>query len=88
MSRRLTPEQREQILADLALRERLTMKALSVRYGVSRRTLVRLREELIASGALGGAVAQNAPNKPPSIGFNNSYEEHLAIDARGDRRPA
>ncbi|MGB6451018.1 MAG: helix-turn-helix domain-containing protein [Steroidobacteraceae bacterium] len=46
MSARVPDETRARILADLAARERFTMKAIGRRHGVSRATLWRLRDEL------------------------------------------
>ena len=44
---RLTPKQRATLFAELRLREQLTIKRICQRYGISRRTLVRLRTEML-----------------------------------------
>jgi hypothetical protein len=49
---KLSPEARADLLAALQLREQLTNKALCRRFGVSRRTLVRLRQEMLDEHSL------------------------------------
>jgi hypothetical protein len=44
---KLSAERRAELVAELRLRELFTNKALCRRYGVSRRTLVRLRAEMM-----------------------------------------
>ncbi|MGH8227335.1 MAG: hypothetical protein ACREU3_05445 [Steroidobacteraceae bacterium] len=43
--RRITPERRAALLSDLRLRERLTDKVLTEKYGISRATLWRVADE-------------------------------------------
>ena len=49
---RLTPEKRAKLLEELRVRERFTLKRISLRHRVSRQTLTRLLAELRDSGTL------------------------------------
>jgi hypothetical protein len=54
----LSPERERELLDCLQLRQLLADKRLCARFGVSRRTLVRLRARLLAEGQ---SLAQKAP---------------------------
>lgn len=53
MTAKLSPSVREQVLADLRVREMFGLKAIGRRHGVSRQTLARLRAELLRTRTLG-----------------------------------
>ncbi len=52
MSAHLSRELRAKLLTELRTHEWFTLKRISLRHKVSRRTLARLRDELVQSGAL------------------------------------
>jgi len=56
--KRLSPEREHELLDCLRLRALLADKRLCARFGVSRRTLVRLRARLLDDGQ---SLAQKAP---------------------------
>jgi hypothetical protein len=56
MRARLTEEQRRQIMEELAERERYSLKRIEKRHKVSRRTLVRIREEILGGFAQDSAI--------------------------------
>jgi transposase-like protein len=57
----LSATRRAEILDELRLRERLSLKAIARRHGVSRRTLFRLRLELLDGSP--PRVAHSVPTK-------------------------
>lgn len=59
---RLTAEQRGELLAALRLRRALTDKALCARFGISRKTLWRLRID-----ELNAPMSPNAAHERPSV---------------------